>query len=124
MARLMNADAFFVDLTNECYDVHGGEMHYGRFDPAMGYSEELIERVMERQNMVDDNLVNPAGVAKALDIAFRYSQIDGAWHKAWCIDQMVRALTGDNYDAWVENYKHHDLDDPDDYYNWNEGIAP
>ncbi len=31
---------------------------------------------------------------KALDIALRCSQIDGAHHKLWVIDQMVRALTG------------------------------
>ena len=32
-------------------------------------------------------------IANALEIAFRWSQIDGDHHKAWAIDQMVRALT-------------------------------
>mgnify|MGYP001306605573 CR=1 FL=1 len=42
----------------------------------------------------------PAGItaeeriAKALKIAVQYGGIDGAHHKDWCIDQMVRALTG------------------------------
>ncbi len=30
----------------------------------------------------------------ALDLAMRYGQTDGDYHKAWVIDQMVRILTG------------------------------
>ena len=33
-------------------------------------------------------------ITKALAIAFAYGEIDGAHHKMWVIDQMVRALTG------------------------------
>lgn len=33
-------------------------------------------------------------VLSALIIALDSSQVDGAHHKAWAIDQMVRALTG------------------------------
>ena len=122
MARFIDADTFLVDLTDQCYDVYGGEMHYGQFERTMGYSEELIERVVERQDMVDDDLATPAGITKALDIAFRYSQIDGAHHKAWCIDQMVRALTGDGYDAWIKKYKYDE--ETGDEYDWDVGIAP
>lgn len=32
-------------------------------------------------------------VRAALDMAIRYASTDGARHKAWVIDQMVRALT-------------------------------
>ena len=35
-----------------------------------------------------------ARIAKALEYAGRYGTIDGSHHKAWVIDQMVRALTG------------------------------
>lgn len=57
---------------------------------------------------------------KALDIASQYGQIDGAHHKAWVIDQMVRALVGDAaaYRAWVEEYEN------DGAYVWNTGVAP
>lgn len=61
-------------------------------------------------------------IAKALEIADRFSQIDGAHHKAWTIDQMVRALTGDGYDAFVA--KHNDGEDGPDTYEWDCGIAP
>lgn len=33
-------------------------------------------------------------IKKALEIAVSYGNIDGAHHKMWTIDQMVRALTG------------------------------
>ena len=61
-------------------------------------------------------------ISKALEIAFQYSQIDGEHHKAWAIDQMVRALLGDGYEAWVKNYKHDD--ETGDEYDWDVGIAP
>lgn len=32
-------------------------------------------------------------IESALTIAAQYGQVDGAHHKAWVIDQMVRALT-------------------------------
>ena len=82
-------------------------------------------------------------IAKALDYA---SAVDGAHHKAWVIDQMVRALTGcpmversakdylgepythetqgesDEYIRWVEEYC--DGEHGSNTYSWDEGIAP
>lgn len=60
-------------------------------------------------------------IEAALEIAFRFSQIDGDHHKAWVIDQMVRSLTGDKYEEWVENYR---FDENGEEYEWDEGIAP
>lgn len=61
-------------------------------------------------------------IKEALEIAFQYSQIDGAHHKAWVIDQMVRTLTGEDYEKWIEMYKHDE--DEDEEYDWDIGIAP
>lgn len=85
-------------------------------------------------------------IAKALDYAVRYGGVDGDHHKAWVIDQMVRALTGcpivrrtgidthgaeyvydgqgesEEYRALVAHAK--DGDDGPESYDWNEGIAP
>lgn len=58
----------------------------------------------------------------ALEVARRYGSIDGAHHKAWVIDQMVRALTGDRYEAWAREQRAGE--DGPDTYEWNEGIAP
>lgn len=62
-------------------------------------------------------------IEKALKIAWRFGQIDGAHHKAWVIDQMVRALCDDKekYEKWVEAYQ---TPDGEDYYEWDTGIAP
>jgi hypothetical protein len=50
----------------------------------------------------------------ALIVAHHYGTIDGDHHKAWVIDQMVRALCGTElYAEWVKAH-------PD----WDEGIAP
>lgn len=61
-------------------------------------------------------------VEKALEIALRYGGIDGAHHKMWVIDQMVRALTGENYERWVREAC--DGEDGPNTYTWDEGIAP
>lgn len=49
--------------------------------------------------MSETPITLPAGtpeerIAKALAIAVAYGGFDGAHHKDWAIDQMVRALTG------------------------------
>lgn len=63
-------------------------------------------------------------IKKALSIAWQYGQIDGGHHKMWVIDQMVRALCGDEdkYWDWVETYE--TPISVDEYYSWDEGIAP
>lgn len=59
-------------------------------------------------------------IADAMDIAWRYAQVDGAWHKMWVIDQMLRALfeTEEDYKRWVAEYEE------DGEYDWDVGIAP
>lgn len=47
---------------------------------------------------------------------------DGAHHKMWVIDQMVRVLLGDDYAAWVEAFC--DGEDGPNTYEWDTGIAP
>lgn len=85
-------------------------------------------------------------IAYALEIAHEAGGVDGAHHKAWVIDQMVRALTGcptvtktaadyrgqsydysaqgesDEYLAWVTLAKAGE--DGPETYEWDEGIAP
>jgi len=63
---------------------------------------------------------NKAGqITKALTIAKQYGQIDGSHHKAWVIDQMVRALmpTAGAYELWRQMYENGER-------TWDEGIAP
>ncbi len=59
--------------------------------------------------------------ADALDLIHRYGGIDGAHHKQWLLDQIVRVLAKD-YEAWVA--EHCDGEDGPDTHEWDEGIAP
>ena len=85
-------------------------------------------------------------IEAALEIARRYGGIDGAHHKAWVIDQMVRALTDcpaierSTIDCRGTPYAYEDQGESDAYlafvadvragedgpetYKWDEGIAP
>ena len=68
-------------------------------------------------------------VYNALTLAFSYAQIDGSHHRIWVIDQMVRMLTGDQYDKWIEVYQAGEPDEEgygeeDILYEWDTGIAP
>ncbi len=85
-------------------------------------------------------------IAKALEYAVRYGGIDGAHHRAWVIDQMVRALTGCpmvegmGVDGNAEHYTFAKQGESEEYralvadakagedgpetYSWEEGVAP
>lgn len=61
-------------------------------------------------------------IAQALDLIRKYGGIDGAHHKDWVLDQVVRILTGSNYEAWVAETK--SGEDGPETYGYEEGIAP
>lgn len=85
-------------------------------------------------------------IEEALAVAMRYGGIDGDHHKAWVIDQMVRALTGcpivrreakdyrgqpyvfddygksDEYKTFVAAAR--DGEDGPETYEWREGTPP
>ncbi len=68
-----------------------------------------------------------ANVPLALEILFRWSQIDGAHHKDYAIDQILRALTGteENYEEFVKDFQGEYDEYEDEYdYPWSKGIAP
>jgi hypothetical protein len=53
-------------------------------------------------------------IKKASSIASEYSEIDGAHHKQWVIDQMLRVLLGkEEYDNWLKKQNY-----------WDCGVAP
>jgi len=61
-------------------------------------------------------------IRNAVDIAVQYGGFDGAHHKAWVIDQMVRALTSEDYARVVAEAKAGD-EGPETYES-DVGIAP
>jgi len=84
-------------------------------------------------------------INEALAIASDYGQTDGDHHKTWCIDQIVRALTGCpevkkealdyrgkpyTFTAYGESEEYRDFiaehcdgEDGPETYSWDEGIA-
>lgn len=63
-----------------------------------------------------------ARINKALSIAAAHGSTDGAHHKDWVIDQMVRALVGKRYGLFVTKVRCGE--DGPDTYEWSEGVAP
>ena len=60
----------------------------------------------------------------AKQVIHQYGSIDGAHHKQWVLDQVIRILCGsdDEYEKWV--FQHNYGEDGPDSYRWDEGIAP
>lgn len=61
-------------------------------------------------------------VQLALELINECGGIDGDHHKTWVIDQTVRILAGDGYEAWIA--AHCAGEDGPETYTWDEGIAP
>lgn len=61
-------------------------------------------------------------IAEAMQLIFNYGGIDGAHHKQWVLDQVIRALAGDGYEQWVKVFE--DGEDGPKTYEWDQGIAP
>ena len=64
-------------------------------------------------------------VEDALDLILRYGGIDGAHHKQWVLDQVVRTLTGrDDFEYQYWRMEHAAGEDGPETYEWDEGIPP
>ncbi len=58
--------------------------------------------------------------AAALKIIEENGGTDGAHHKQWVLDQVVRAILGDEYDAWIAKDGRHTGGE----YEWDTGMVP
>ena len=81
----------------------------------------LLARMAEQPSFARERETEDT-VAAALEVIERWGDSDGADHKAWVIDQVARALTGDGYDAWVIEMRAGE--DGPHTYDWDTGIAP
>lgn len=61
-------------------------------------------------------------IDEAVGVAIQYGQIDGAHHRVWVIDQMLRLLLGEKYDAVIAEAN--DGEDGPNTYEWDVGIPP
>lgn len=53
-----------------------------------------------------------------LELISQHGGTDGAHHKQWLLDQIVRELTGDGYERWVVEWEGAGP------WEWDTGIAP
>lgn len=67
-------------------------------------------------NLTRRGPLNAPQAKAALAMILLYGGIDGAHHKDWVLDQVVRMLTGTGYEKWVEEAR---VD-----HEYSEGIAP
>lgn len=98
-------------------------------DDYMWYEEPVKEVVKDDKDM----LVNKR-IDNALGFLSIWGQVEGDHHKAWVIDQVVRALCGcegdfndsffqnEEYKDWVYGYCYDDNHVME--YEWDIGIAP
>ena len=53
----------------------------------------------------------------ALGVAWDFGDAEGASHRQWVINEMVKALTGHGYESWVADWEE---DHPG--YDWDRGV--
>ena len=61
-------------------------------------------------------------IERAIEVGIAYGDTDGAHHKMWVIDQMLRILAGSMYNDLIKEYCNGQ--DGEDTYSHDCGIAP
>jgi len=116
------------DTVMECavVDEDGNLIHDNSLnEEVVQCCEDAIEAYLEHEGSIYGFVPDHdprSKCADALELLLRYGGIDGGHHKQWCIDQVVRILTDENYEnfvAWAC-----DGEDGPDTYDWDEGTAP
>lgn len=72
--------------------------------------------------MTEIEKIQAEKIEAAIRLAVQYGGINGAHHKDWVIDQMVRVLAGDQYDQIVADAKAGE--NGPETYEWAIGISP
>jgi hypothetical protein len=71
----------------------------------------LFDAILEMQKHGNTN-------ERACAVALEWGGIDGAHHKMWVIDQMLRILAGGKYESLIALYER------SGEYEWDTGISP
>lgn len=76
--------------------------------------------ISECQQLQEHGIHEVCRGLKASSIATRYGGFDGAHHKQWVIDQMVRAvLSKEGYEKWLA-----EMNSDTEYDHWDHGTPP
>lgn len=103
---------FGVDVFKTAYDQ---EMDHGMIvDNTTGEKQTIF-----KSTVITIELSDSEKIRQAIEVAFEYAGIDGAHHKMWTIDQMLRILLGKDYRKTIS-----ERNEDKDYDPWDVGIAP
>jgi hypothetical protein len=81
-------------------------------------SDDWMEHITYLDKMKYDRIC----IQKAIDLIVKWGGVDGAHHKDWVLDQVVRILAGTDYARVVREAKAGE--DGPNTYEWDTGIAP
>ena len=104
-----------LQLENECLMKYSKAQMIQKYIDELEESSKLSELWCKSQ---EENRKLKEVIDKVRNIAYEYGQIDGAHHKTWVIDQIIRELLGTEYDNFIKEYEE------DGEYTWDIGIAP
>lgn len=80
--------------------------------------ESIAELREAGMNVYIEDFLKSACIKEATRMILQYGGIDGGHHKMWVLDQVLRILNLENYEAVLKE------SDPDDEFGWDTGIAP
>lgn len=86
------------------------------FNDGLSYTQALESAVVNLSSAKEKQQNEVIG------IAVRFGGFEQAHHKSWVIDQMVRSLSGNDYERVVKEAR--SGEDGENSYSWDEGIAP
>jgi hypothetical protein len=61
-------------------------------------------------------------ITEVIELCLDYGALNGSHYKMWIIDQIIRILSGDKYDALIKSYCKGE-DGPNNY-SWYTGVKP
>lgn len=112
------------------FHVSKDETQYIELADDLETARNNMIKIIQGLDKFNLNLTPAQSLRRIQSILFQYSQIDGAHHKAWCLDQILRASCGqniDDYKKFVNQYEYNTdtpTEDQEQIYEWNTGIAP
>ena len=115
-----NLDGNGKDIQIEFYEqlIEQLQQENEQLKEELKYTVPIVEHNKIVSKKLKENQKYKEVIDKVRNIAYEYGQIDGAHHKTWVIDQMIRELLGTEYDNFIKEYEE------DGEYTWDIGIAP
>lgn len=112
------------------FHVDNNDTQYIELAEDFKTANSKMNKIIQDLDICNLNLTLDQSMRRIQSILFKYSQIDGSHHKAWCLDQILRTSCGlnlDKYKDFVNQYEYNTetpTEDQEQLYEWDTGIAP